>query len=368
MSSARELALAPLPRSLTVTACGLVLAMIAVLARAAALASLGTGHPQLITAAATFDLTVTDSLVAWWMLRREFGWSARALVALFFGSMMVAGLILPAGQEGALWFMHVAVAPLELLLIVYLFRRIAKARRGAVARRSAAGGLDVQDMILGATSEIVGTGRFAEVLAYEISVLYYALARRPGSDATFAPTTEAGETGAGNSALTYHRQSAYGPVVVMLALVTLAEIPALHLFVRTWSVPAAWICTALGVYGLLWILGDWRACRSRLVSIEDGALHIRFGLRWRLDAALDDIVGVRAPTVDEEMTKGAVDLKLALPGASWRILELDRPVVARGPYGIRRTVRTLGLGLDEPDRLDAALAATRPDAEDPTPA
>jgi len=302
--------------------------------------------------------------VAWWMLRRDFGWSARALLALFFTSMMVARFVLPLGRDGALRVMDLAVAPLELLLIVYLFRRIARARRKVVARGAGGGFFDAQDMILDATTEIVGRGRLAEILSYEFSVLYYALARRPGGRVTTAAAADASGADTHNGALTYHRQSAYGAVVVMLALVTLAEIPALHLFVRSWSQPVAWILTALGVYGLLWIVGDWRACRSRPMRIENGALRIRFGLRWRLDVALDDIVGLRAPTVDEEMMKGVVDLKLVLPGASWKILELERPVVARGPYGIRRTVRTLGLALDEPDRLDAALATTDPDPDD----
>lgn len=354
MSSARSMALLPLPRGLNLAITGLVLTGLILVARSAALLSPLTPHPLLTATAATFDLTVTASLLAWWMLARDFGWSARALVGLFLASLMLAGAVLPAAQEGPLRMMHLAVAPLELFLMAYLFRRVARARRKVRAWPVGAGGFDVHDTILLATADVVGRGRFAEILADEMSVLYYALAARP-TDADANPQAEV--VAEAPPALTYHRKTAYGAVVFALILTSLGEVPAMHFLVRLWSDRVAWVITALGVYGVLWVIGDWRACRLRPIRVVDGTLRIRFGLRWRMDIPLERLVAVRAPTPAEKATRGSVDLRLALPGGSWTVLELDRPVEAVGMYGRRRSVRTLGLGVDEPARLGAIFAA-----------
>jgi hypothetical protein len=366
MSSARALALTPLPRGVTLAVSGVILSGVVLTARSVAMLSPVTPHPLLTTTAATLDLTVTASLLAWWMLARDLGWSARALVALFLASLMLAGVVLPADQEGPLRAMHLAVAPLELVLMAWLLRKVARTRRRVRARPAGAGHLDVQDAILLATADVVGAGRFAEILADEMSVLFYALARHPGDratqDAAGTPHAEHAGTAAGPSdspplpSFTYHHKTAYGAVVFALVLATLGEIPAMHLLVRLWSDRAAWILTALGLYAILWIIGDWRASRLRPIRVENGTLRIRFGLRWRADVPLDSILRVRPSTASERATKGAVDLRLALPGGSWTVLELDRPVVAVGMYGRRRTVRSLGLGVDEPARLAAVLA------------
>ena len=357
MSSARTLARTPLPRGVTLAVSAVVLSGVILVARSVAFLSPFTPHPLLITTAATFDLTVTFSLLAWWMLARDFGWSARALVALFLGSLMLAGIVLPADQEGPLRAMHLAVAPLELVLMAWLVRRVARARRKVRARPAGGGHFDVQEAILLATADVVGPGRFAEILADELSVLYYALAARPETGGTTPVEAPRVADAPRTTTFTYHRRTAYGAVVFALILATFGEIPAMHFLLRLWSDRAAWILTALGLYAILWLIGDWRACRLRPIRVEHGTLRIRFGMRWRLDVPLNGIAGVRAPTAAEKATKGAVDLRLALPGGSWTMLELDRPVVAVGMYGRRRTVRTLGLGLDEPARLAAVLEA-----------
>ncbi len=53
--------------------------------------------------------------------------------------------------------------------------------------------------------------------------------------------------------------------------------------------------------------------------------------------------------------KGAV--RAALGTAPVLLLTLTRPVVARGPFGIHRSVRRIALYVDGPARLKAALEA-----------
>lgn len=339
-------AFAPLPRALTVALCTLALGTLAVVDRQAALRGALSGHAGVVDAAATVDLTLGASLLTWWMLGRSFRWTAWSLVPLYFASLALAGAALPDGHEGALRWAHLAAAPLELVALAFLVGKIRTARRAWRGGGSASAGRDLHAALQHAAEEALGPGRFAEVVAYEASVLGYALgAGGPAADAWH-----------GVARLSYHGKSANGAIVFALLLATSVEVVGVHFLVSLWSHRAAWILTGLGIYGALWIFGDWRACRLRPVEVEGGVLRIRFGLRWRLDVPLDALRVVRAPTADELARKDSVDLRLALPGARWQVLELDRAVPAQGIYGLRRSVRTLGLAVDEPAALHAALA------------
>lgn len=345
-------ALAPLPRGVTLAAFGLVLVAIVALERQVTGLGPLTGRGTVIDAAATVDLTLGASLIAFWMLGRDFRWSPWTLVPLYFGSLALAAVALPDDHEGALRFAHLAAVPLELLAIAFLARKVMVGRRAFRAGAAAAGSWDARAALQRAVDEALGPGRAADAMAYELTVLWYALAagRTP-------PDRE--------EALSYHVRSAYGAIVFALLLATAVEVVGLHFLVSLWSHRVAWILTALGAYGALWIFADWRACRLRPVVIVDGVLRIHFGLRWRLDVPIEAVRAVRAPTSEERAERRSVDLRLALPGTRWQVLELDRAVEAQGIYGLRRPVRTLGLGLDEPARLEAALAeATTEDTTD----
>jgi len=69
----------------------------------------------------------------------------------------------------------------------------------------------------------------------------------------------------------------------------LVETVAVHMLVRQASPISAWILTGLSCYALLWLVGDFRALRSRLTVVAGGSLRFRMGLRWELDVSLSDI-------------------------------------------------------------------------------
>lgn len=312
MIPAPSSAFGALPRRVTLAACAVVCAAVVVAARQAAVLAPFAPHPGWVESAAVLDLTVVLTFLVWWILARELRWSAWALAPVFLATLALAARVVPDGRNATLRVLQVGAAPLEVAVMVWAARR---------ARTP---------------------GRLHDALAYEAEVLRTALT------GWRAPATTEG-------ALSYHRRSAYGAIVGALLLVTAAEVAAVHLVVSRWSVKAAWLLTALGVYGALWILGDWKACRSRPVVVWGGMLEIRFGLRWKLDVPLEQITGLRLPAGWSPGAQPPVDLRLALPGARIAVLELDRPVTAVGIYGLRRDVRTLGLGLDEPGRLAELL-------------
>lgn len=138
---------------------------------------------------------------------------------------------------------------------------------------------------------------------------------------------------------------------IMIAIVI--ELMAGHLLLHLWSPIAAWIHTAIGLYGTLWLIGDYRAMRFRPIRLSDGALHIRCGLRWSVHVPLSEIAAIEPAGRRHANEEGYLD---ASPSWSPRqTIRLKHPVVAEGPYGIRKNVQVLGIQLDEPDRLRNAL-------------
>src|SRR5205814_1279247 len=80
-------------------------------------------------------------------------------------------------------------------------------------------------------------------------------------------------------------------VACILAMIGFESI-GMHLLVQIWSVKAAWIVTALDVYGALWLIGDYHALRLRPTYAKDGILHLRYGLRWNVEIPFDQIEAV----------------------------------------------------------------------------
>jgi hypothetical protein len=130
----------------------------------------------------------------------------------------------------------------------------------------------------------------------------------------------------------------------------------MHLVVRLWSDTVAWLLSALGVYAVLWMAADYQAVRLRPVVATHDALLVRVGLRWSVSIPYTQIEQVQ-PRGKESLSKRTPGyLHAALLTDPKMVLVLRGTVRARGPYGIEKEVRRVGLAVDEADRLRAVLA------------
>ncbi len=73
----------------------------------------------------------------------------------------------------------------------------------------------------------------------------------------------------------------------------LIEMIALHTLIWLWVLGLAWVVTVLNLYGILWLLGDWRAVCLRPILVEKDALIVRIGLRWAVQVPLAALASVR---------------------------------------------------------------------------
>jgi len=95
----------------------------------------------------------------------------------------------------------------------------------------------------------------------------------------------------------------------------------------------------------VWLVGFVRALQLRPIVVSRDTISVRIGLQWSLDvprAAIESVTFGRvkvAPRGTPEWIRG-------LPSPNV-LLTLREPLVAEGPYGIKRRIRFVALSLDD---------------------
>jgi hypothetical protein len=244
---------------------------------------------------------------------------------------MVAGVLL-AGRPEMRTPMRLAAGAAEMAVLALLVRRVR-----AAARELGAAGRDDLLLCLGALTDPV-----FRVLGLELAVVYYAFA---GPLRQRAP--QDGEFG-------YTERSGVGSLLFALGLVVSIEGLAIHFPLHAWSSRAAWGLLSLNAYSLVWLVAAFQAARLRPVVLSPVRLLVRASLLWTVEIPRDAIADV-AP-IGAMLPKPGT-LRVAFGAPPELLVSLRRPVVARGPLGIRKSVTSIALYVDEPEKLLAALRA-----------
>jgi len=154
---------------------------------------------------------------------------------------------------------------------------------------------------------------------------------------------------------TFHERSGWGSILACILVLLVAESIGLHLFLWHRSVIAALVVTVSDIYVIVWLILDYRAMRLRPTTIDDRALHFRFGLRWFVTIDRDNIAAVE-PVRGESDWKRKDVLKLAIMDEPTLIVRLHQPVVAMGPAGIKKRIVAVAVLPDDLDGFKSAIA------------
>ncbi|HSM05484.1 MAG TPA: hypothetical protein VK858_12780 [Longimicrobiales bacterium] len=272
------------------------------------------------------------------------------LVPLAFTGLAVGWLTVPEAE------LHLATAArtlamgLEGGLLVLLVVRVRRIRR----YRHEARGTHIYAADEWREALIRGMGSRAGAIIFgELAILWYAVLGWKGS----APSAVDGTSFPG------HRLNAYPAVVGALLLVVAVETVAVHLLVGLWLEPLAWGLTALGLYSMVWVVGDLNAARAMPSRVTDRGIVVRTGLRWRAEVPWSDVVAVTR----ERPAEAGVSTALFGDPSLW--LESGAPVRIQGPFGITRTARFVGLAIEDVDGFIARVEARpEPPRSGPRPA
>lgn len=288
-------------------------------------------NPEVAAWGVTFDLVLTIPLLWWGLVVLPGRARALTLAPVFLVCLALASKIVPG--NGFLDDLRYLAIPAELLLIGALVQRVRAVAKNKVATD------DPYVRIQHAARSLMGNGMFAEVVASEVTLLYYALfcwRKQP-------PAVE-------GRAFTVYQRSGWPVMLACILVLLVAESIGLHLLLQLWSVPAAWLMTFFDAWGILWLLGDYHALRLRPSNLTDDALHLRYGMRWSVTIPRDNIASIE-PISEEKQWKRKDVLKVAMLEDPRWLITLREPMVARGLAGLRKTIVAVALLPDEDEAL-----------------
>jgi hypothetical protein len=280
----------------------------------------------------TFDLTITIPLLYWFLLVRTGRARAITVAPLFVVCTSIAGIVVPRIDQAFLHQLRWIAAPLEIVTVGLLVV--------SMGRRRLAGANLIQESATAPLRDRI----IMAILMSEVAILHYAL---------FAWRAEP-VVPSDAVAITTHKRSGWGTVVVCFIVLIAFESIGLHLFVQHWSVKAAWIFTALDLYGALWLIGDYHALRLLPTLIRADAIELRHGMRLSAIIARDNIASIDTISNEAEWKRKGT-AKIALLDEPRFLIRLREPVVAMGIAGIRRTIDSVAILPDDPAAFERAL-------------
>jgi hypothetical protein len=285
--------------------------------------------PDVVAWGVTLDLTVTIPLLYYFVIVRTGMARTVTVVPVIVAGAILAALVLPRAYQQTLHGMRLLIAPLEVLIIILVVRKLATMRRRETHR-------DPLERFAFVAGETLGRGPAAMFIASEVAVMWYALFgwnRKP-------------DIPDGARSFTVHERGGWGSVVACIIVLLVAESIGLHLLVQLWSRHAAWIVTFLDAYGLLWLLGDYNALRLRPSLLTHEQLTVRYGLRWTAIVPRDQIAAIRSAEGEADWKRKGV-LKVAMLEEPRYMIELREPVIATGLVGLRKMVHAIAISPDD---------------------
>ena len=284
----------------------------------------------------TFDLTITIPLLYWFFVVRTGKARALTIAPLFVLCTILATAIIPRGQQQFLRDLaRAGGAVAETLLIGALVYRLTKFRKSESS--------DPYERMHNAARVIAVNGAVATAIASEAAMFYYALfcwKKKPSDE----------------RAITFHQRNDWATILVCILVLIAFEGVGMHLLIARWKPHAAWLWTAFDLWAAIWLLGDYHALRLRRTTIDADTLHLRYGMRWSADIALEDIISVDDVQNEREWKRRGV-LKVAILDEPRWLIRLRDPLVVRGLAGIRKTVTAIAILPDDEDAISALRLA-----------
>jgi len=306
--------------------------------------------PDVLAGALVVDIVIVVPVAYYFLIVRRYGMPRVSVAGIFVLSLIAAIQIIPDEQQRVLTPLEILAAVAEVSVLSFIAW---KSVRGIRRFRAAATGQhddDAFNAIRGASREVVDSERVADMLSYEIAIMYYGLGSWRQSFVE------------GVGRYTSYKRNSYGSTLLGIGVLLVVELIAVHLIVQHyWSVTGAWILSILTAYAGIWLLGDWRAQRLRPSLITNDTLVLRAGIRWEVEIPISRIRSFRRVSAIEDKPSGTLNL-VAIGDALFEVTT-DTQVEAKGAYGIRKMTDRIWFAIDDPADFEAMLSERLPGVE-----
>jgi hypothetical protein len=284
---------------------------------------------RLVAFGAAVDMILTVTGLYYWLVVRPGLRSKASLIFIAVMGLLRASYAVPEVIPGKALIMAGAEAAL-LGAIVLGWRR---ARTLKAAQPDGDPAERIREILAG----IVPFSTAERALGGELSVLYYGFAWRARPHVS-----------AGARPFTLHERGAWNDLFLFVGLASLLEVLPVHLIVSRFSLTAAWILTALSLYGALWAIALGRSFRLRPTLVGPEEIVVRFGLLFSLRIPLSAIRSItRSPIAN------AMPVPRRTPPTLF--LEFARPLEVRKMFGFTRQITAIGISADDDHALERAI-------------
>lgn len=305
---------------------------------------------SVLALAVTIDLVAGIPLLFYFCVIRPAHLPAITLIPVFLLSVVLANRLLPSEGRTYLAVVEMILPIAEVVALSYAalrLRRIYREYRLARAHKHY-----FIDALETGARRALGNLPVVNLLTTEFSMLVLAVGGWFMRFETRNP---------GDRVFTTYKQSLYPVIIPALLLLSIPETLLLHTLVSKWSPTAAIVITILGIYSVVWFIGDFNATRLHPIVLSADTVHLRAGLRWRADIPIADIAGIQKLGPDE--TKPADYVSFAFASEPQLMITLKRRVQVRGLFGIKKDVSRIGLFLDDVAAFCQAVEATAINAQ-----
>ena len=160
-----------------------------------------------------------------------------------------------------------------------------------------------------------------------------------------------------------YRSARSGSLVIGLGLVIVIETVVMHLWLGRYHPVLAGCLTATSASAIGWLAADYRALGRGTLRIDVNTLDLRVGRRSAVRVPRSAVATVVHPSWREIPASGSPESReyrnLMKPATPNVLVTLVAPALIRFPGGVERSVRKLGLRVDDPLGFIAALEAVR---------
>jgi hypothetical protein len=294
-------------------------------------------QPELFSIGVAIDLTLGIPALFYFLLVRPKKYSPLTLVPVFLISFGIATVMIPSAYQNFLTSEKKIIPLIEVGLIAYVVSKIP----GLVRRYREIKDAEYffADRVRKSFGDVFFDNKAVNILLSEFLLMYLAFGgwfMKSDTKQMEHPT------------FTYHHKSAYSTILgVMIALLCIETI-AFHIILLHWSKIAAVIMTALSIYSLFWLIGDFHAIRLHPVLITDNNIQLRIGLRWKATIPISAISGVDFGGGPPRNSKGYVRASVLTPRV---VLNLNQTVNVQALFGMVRHASKIGLSIDDAEKF-----------------
>ncbi len=303
-------------------------------------------HPETLSTALIIDLAITAPLL-WLLLTRKTGISKWSTIRIFVLGIALAGMILTKGNNPLLHALKTWIGPaFEALLIGVLIRKFYVANK--LQKSTILPSSDFLCHFRIFLKNLLGNELFANVLASEISVFYYAFfCRKPGKEDS-------------EIRFTSYKESGILFILWIILGLLLIEATSMHLLFLLWNKTIAVVLTTLSLYTCLQLYAHIKAIKRRPSTVSGNLLLLKNGL-WGGETIID-ISNIQKVECSAQRVKNQESIKLSflknLDNHNL-VIYLNEPVQVIGAFGFVKTARVILLYVDDLKTMKALIEEKR---------